>query len=109
MIFASAVDNWAFDVRTFAAIYSKKLGFSEPVLRKTLWGDYYVKTVKEVQAGTWKPTSVWGGYAEGMIRLAPLNDAIPASPRQQTLQGPTLPLQPMDRPRLLPRLVHRQH
>jgi simple sugar transport system substrate-binding protein len=42
------------------------------------WGDYYVKTVKEVQAGTWKPTSVWGGYAEGMIKLAPLNDAIPA-------------------------------
>ncbi len=42
------------------------------------WGDYYVKTVEEVEAGTWKPTSVWGGYAEGMIRLAPLNDAIPA-------------------------------
>jgi basic membrane protein A len=42
------------------------------------WGDYYVKTIKEVQAGTWKPTQVWGGYAEGMIKLAPLNDAIPA-------------------------------
>ena len=45
------------------------------------WGDYYVKTVREVQAGTWKPTSVWGGYAEGMIKLAPLNDAIPADVR----------------------------
>ena len=45
------------------------------------WGDYYVKTVKEVLAGTWKPTSVWGGYQEGMIRLAPLNDAIPADVR----------------------------
>jgi simple sugar transport system substrate-binding protein len=42
------------------------------------WGDYYVKTVKEVQAGSWKPTSLWGGYAEDMIRLAPLNKAIPA-------------------------------
>jgi basic membrane protein A len=42
------------------------------------WGDYYVKTIKEVQAGTWKATRVWGGYAEGMIKLAPLNDAIPA-------------------------------
>ena len=41
------------------------------------WGDYYVKTIKDVQAGNWKPTSVWGGYAEGMIKLAPLNDAIP--------------------------------
>ena len=37
------------------------------------WGDFYVKIVKEVQAGTWKPTAVWGGYKEGMIRLAPLN------------------------------------
>jgi len=42
------------------------------------WGDFYVKTVKAAQAGNWKPTSVWGGYAEGMIKLAPLNKAIPA-------------------------------
>jgi basic membrane protein A and related proteins len=42
------------------------------------WGDYYVKTVKEVESGTWAPTSVWGGYPRGMIKLAPLNDAIPA-------------------------------
>ena len=43
-----------------------------------LWGDYYVQTIKEVQAGTWAPISVWGGYPRGMIKLAPLNDAIPA-------------------------------
>ena len=42
------------------------------------WGDYYVQTIKEVQKGSWSPTSVWGGYARGMIKLAPLNDAIPA-------------------------------
>ena len=30
-----------------------------------------------ILAGTWKPTNVWGGYKEGMIRLAPLNPAIP--------------------------------
>lgn len=41
------------------------------------WGDYYVSTVKAVQAGNWKPGSVWGGYAEGMVKLAPLNKAIP--------------------------------
>jgi len=40
------------------------------------WGDYYVKIVKEVQAGTWKPSSVWGGYKEGMIKLAPLNKKV---------------------------------
>ena len=42
------------------------------------WGEYYVQTVKEVQAGSWTPSSVWGGYPRGMIKLAPLNDAIPA-------------------------------
>ena len=42
------------------------------------WGDYYVKTVKAAQAGDWKPESVWGGYSMGMVKLAPLNDAIPA-------------------------------
>jgi basic membrane protein A and related proteins len=42
------------------------------------WGAYYTKAVQDVIAGTWKPTSVWGGYKEGMIKLAPLNPAIPA-------------------------------
>ena len=42
------------------------------------WGNYYIQTVKAVQAGTWKPESTWGGYKEGMIKLAPLNSAIPA-------------------------------
>ncbi len=43
-----------------------------------LWGEFYTRTVKEVLAGTWKGTSVWGGFKEGMIKLAPLNSAIPA-------------------------------
>ena len=29
-------------------------------------------------AGNWKPEGVWGGMKDGMIRLAPLNPAIPA-------------------------------
>ena len=37
------------------------------------WGDFYVKTVKAAQAGDWKPENVWGGYAMGMVKLAPLN------------------------------------
>jgi simple sugar transport system substrate-binding protein len=42
-----------------------------------LWGDFYTRTVKEVLAGTWKGTNVWGGMKEGMIKLAPLNAAVP--------------------------------
>ena len=63
VIFASAVDNWAFDIQTFAGIYSKKLGFSESVLKKTLWGDYYVnmkakKILKGAQGKAKKPLFV---------------------------------------------------
>ncbi|MFY9780819.1 MAG: BMP family ABC transporter substrate-binding protein [Candidatus Baltobacteraceae bacterium] len=42
------------------------------------WGDYYTKVAREVLAGTWKSTDVWGGIKAGMIALAPLNPAIPA-------------------------------
>ena len=41
------------------------------------WGDFYVKVVKSVLAGTWKPENVWGGLGKGMIALAPLNPAVP--------------------------------
>ena len=42
------------------------------------WGDFYTRTVKAVAAGTWKPESIWGGYKEGMVSLAPLSPAVPA-------------------------------
>lgn len=42
VVFASAVDGWAFGVSTFAKIYLAKLGFSQSVLAKTLWGDFYL-------------------------------------------------------------------
>jgi simple sugar transport system substrate-binding protein len=41
------------------------------------WGAFYTKTANDVIAGTWKPTSVWGGLKEGMIKLAPINPAVP--------------------------------
>jgi len=41
------------------------------------WGAYYTKITQEVIAGTWKPTSIWGGIKDGMIKLAPLNSAVP--------------------------------
>ena len=47
------------------------------------WGDYYTKSVQEAIAGTWKPTPIWGGFKDGMIKLAPLNPAIPADVKAQ--------------------------
>src|SRR5690606_3560246 len=42
------------------------------------WGEFYTRTVNAVLDGTWKPEGVWGGMKDGMIKLAPLNPAIPA-------------------------------
>ncbi|KAG0326270.1 Cytoplasmic GTPase/eEF2-like protein (ribosomal biogenesis) [Dissophora globulifera] len=42
VIFASAIDGWAFRVDQFAAIYAQKLGMKEGVLRKCLWGDFFL-------------------------------------------------------------------
>ncbi len=47
------------------------------------WGDYYTKTAREVLDGTWESTSVWGGLAEGMSDIAPLNDKVPAEVAEQ--------------------------
>jgi simple sugar transport system substrate-binding protein len=42
-----------------------------------LWGEFYIRTLKEVLAGTWKPESTWGGFNQGMIALAPMSPAVP--------------------------------
>ncbi len=42
------------------------------------WGEFYTRAVQSVLDGSWKPVSVWGGFKEGMVRLAPLNPAVPA-------------------------------
>jgi len=47
------------------------------------WGNYYTQVVKAAQSGSWKPGNIWGGYKEGMIRLAPLNPSLPAELRSR--------------------------
>ncbi|KAF2765822.1 P-loop containing nucleoside triphosphate hydrolase protein [Teratosphaeria nubilosa] len=42
VIFASAMDGWAFTPRQFAVLYEKKLGIKRNVLEKVLWGDFYL-------------------------------------------------------------------
>ena len=47
------------------------------------WGEYYTKAVTDVSGGKWKPSSVWGGMKDGMVKLAPLNNAVPADVKAQ--------------------------
>jgi ribosome assembly protein 1 len=42
VIFASAIDGWAFTVRQFGGIYEKKLGMKRALLEMVLWGDFYL-------------------------------------------------------------------
>ncbi len=44
-----------------------------------IWNDYYIRRAGMVLDGTWKSTDTWGGVGSGMIRMAPLNKAVPAS------------------------------
>lgn len=46
------------------------------------WGNFYTQTTKAVLDGTWKPSSTWGGYKEGMIKIVPLNSSVPADVTQ---------------------------
>ncbi|KLU89115.1 elongation factor 2 [Magnaporthiopsis poae ATCC 64411] len=42
VIFASAIDGWAFTVRQFAGLYEKKLGIKRNLMEKVLWGNFYL-------------------------------------------------------------------
>lgn len=42
VIFASAIDCWAFSINSFADILCSKLGFKKEALVKMLWGDFYL-------------------------------------------------------------------
>lgn len=42
VLFASAMDGWAFRLGKFARLYADKLGVKEGNLRKALWGDWFL-------------------------------------------------------------------
>ncbi|XP_032906109.1 elongation factor-like GTPase 1 isoform X2 [Amblyraja radiata] len=44
VVFGSAIDGWGFRIGQFVKMYSEKMGINSEVLRKTLWGDYYLNT-----------------------------------------------------------------
>lgn len=46
------------------------------------WNNYYVERVKAVMDGTWKSGDVWYGIKQGMVKMAPYGDAVPADVRK---------------------------
>ena len=41
------------------------------------WGPYYIERVQAVMDGTWESHDFWGGMAEDVIRLTPINERVP--------------------------------
>jgi simple sugar transport system substrate-binding protein len=47
------------------------------------WGDYYIARAKAVIDGSWKSMDTWGGFGNGMLKLAPFNALVPEAVRQE--------------------------
>lgn len=56
VLFASAVDGWAFSIGFFAQLYAKKLELPFRAVRQALWGDFYYNS-KAKKIVTKPPTS----------------------------------------------------
>jgi basic membrane protein A len=51
------------------------------------WGPYYIKTAKDVLAGTWTPGRSWWGVKEGAIDLVSISDKVPADVKAKVDQA----------------------
>jgi basic membrane protein A len=45
------------------------------------WGNYYVMEAQAVLDGTWESKQYWGGLKDGIIDIAPYNEAVPQAVR----------------------------
>jgi simple sugar transport system substrate-binding protein len=50
-----------------------------------IWSQFYIKTVKDVLAGSWKSNSTWGGFSQGMVAIEPFSTMVPKSLQKQIL------------------------
>jgi simple sugar transport system substrate-binding protein len=65
---------WSFGYDSDMSKFGPK---SELTAVTMVWDQYYIDKTKAAIAGTWKSDDVWGGLKAGMVKLAPLNAAIP--------------------------------
>ncbi len=50
------------------------------------WGPMMVEEIKEIKAGTWKPTNMRGDLASGNVVLDPFGSAVPADVQKEVLK-----------------------
>eukprot|EP00897_Mesotaenium_endlicherianum_P004474 jgi/Mesen1/4054/ME000213S03084 len=67
VVFASAMDGWAFRLDHFARLYSRKMGASAPALQRALWGDrYFVPKTRRI-VGKKAAAALGGGKLKPMF------------------------------------------
>ena len=49
------------------------------------WGAYYTRRAREVLAGTWQSSNVWGGVKEGMVRVGDFGPQVPVAVQKEVL------------------------
>lgn len=45
------------------------------------WGVYYTQAVEKIIDGSWESNAYWGGWADGVVDLAPIADFVPEEAR----------------------------
>ncbi|GFU33526.1 elongation factor-like GTPase 1 [Nephila pilipes] len=80
VVFACALDGWGFGVSHFAKLFASKLSVKEDLLKKTLWGDFYLNSktkqiLKGAQAKAKRPLfvqlileNIWSVYEAILIQ-----------------------------------------
>ncbi len=51
------------------------------------WNVYYTRAIDDLADGNWTNEPVWWGIREGLVDLAPINDAVPAGTRAAIAQA----------------------
>lgn len=49
------------------------------------WAPYYIERVQAAMDGTWESHDHWGGMADGLIKLSPINERAPAELAEKAL------------------------
>ncbi|KNC54962.1 uncharacterized protein AMSG_10207 [Thecamonas trahens ATCC 50062] len=108
VLFASAIDGWAFSLEHFVELYAAKMGASRKALSRTLWGPYYYHPKKKTilkhddAKGKLKPlfvslvlSNIWSVYTASVV--APDPDKIDKIVASLKLRIPARVLRSKDR------------
>ncbi|MBD3305214.1 BMP family ABC transporter substrate-binding protein [candidate division KSB3 bacterium] len=85
-----AAQEAAQDHKIYCVGYNQDMSHFAPDAHLTAaiwnWKLYYERVVEEVRAGTWEPTSYWGGLEDGIVDIAPFGKMVPQEVADMVMQ-----------------------